>query len=72
VAKTKFGEWDNWFREDAEICLRPHEGTGGTTPHVRECCGQHGRNDHRLKEMARTGQAGTGSVLTGILFLRKS
>jgi hypothetical protein len=37
---------------------------GDRTSHVRECCSQHGRRDHMLKEMAPTGQAGTlGSVL---------
>jgi hypothetical protein len=37
-----------------------------TTLHVSEYCSQHGRRDHRLREMARTGQAGTGSVYTGL------
>jgi hypothetical protein len=47
------------------------ETQGDRTPHVRECCSQHGRRDHMLKKMALTGQAGTGTVSPIFFFIDK-
>jgi hypothetical protein len=63
---------DNWVTEDAEVVFPPPGDTGRhDATHSRMSQPERHAGPHTLKEMARTGQVGTGSLLIGVIFVCK-